>query len=275
MDPPEDETGPRSEENSALEGLGASSMSSMNLGEALTFLGRLGGPAASLLNGYVCVGGSLSYNGRVLIAGVGFELVWDLWNEQYSAFYFPIGGASLTKKLTASASIYAGVGWGFGNSFPVFRNVHAAWSGRFNSISSSVPIPGLNWGILGLSAGLTFFASPDFSIRGGAITCTLGADLAVLASATGALPLNLAGTSALYSPWDALTRLHAFNHPIHTLNGHAIVGLEAGVVGVANHMLRCLGSNQLLLSLGMYATAVSVVKSRAHGELRDAIQLMA
>lgn len=246
-------------------------MRDMNLGEALTFLGNLNGPALTVLNGYICCGGTVTYNGRTAVAGMGFELVWDIWNEQFSAFYFPIGGLSLAKKLSGTASLYLGVGWAFGDSFPVFPNVHQAWSGRFNSVSASAPIPGFNWGAIGLSAGLSFFASPDFSIRGGAITVSLAGGIPI--PVAGELPLGLTGATSVYYPWEAATQALRMGNPAHTLAGKSIIGLERGVLGVALHMTACGISTSPLL--GAYATAVSLVKTRAHGQLREATQMMA
>lgn len=229
--------------------------------QAQNVLNEIAGNLSEPHRSYICFGGQATYNGRVLSGGIGCDLVWDLWNEQFSAFYFPVGSMSLSKTIGVGVTAYVAIGFGR------FDNVHAAWSGQFNSVSASVAVPGLNWKLLGISVGGSGFASPDFSMTGGAATVTAAISIPIAVS--GAMPANLSIGTGMWYPFNQLTEILGFGYPMRDVGGNKIVGLEAGVTGVATHMFRVMPSfGQLYAGLATFATAVSVYKSaKARGWL--------
>ena len=87
----------------------------------------------------------------MLKLGYGIELVWDVWNEQFSAFTYPL-------KATAYPTLALGVGICAGAGFGMHDHVHKAWSGQFTvwegSIESSV------WKFLSLEGGSVISTAP-------------------------------------------------------------------------------------------------------------------
>jgi hypothetical protein len=226
----------------------------MDFVEALTIIDEVAGNIAEPHRSYICFGGHVSLNGTVPILSGGVDLVWDLWNEQFSAFYYTSKALALSTLLGGSVSAY--LAFGFGR----FPNVHAAWSGEFNSAAASVAVPGLKWGKIGVSAGVSGFASPDFAMVGGAANVMVEGSLCIKLSDV--LPGSISVATGDWSPWNQLTELMSFGFPIRNVNGNKIIGLEAGVTGVARHMAFCIPLLSVMYpALATYATAVSISKS--------------
>ena len=143
-------------------------------------------PLRGLQHPYFFIGGQLQA-GAVVAGQVGFDVVWDMWNQQASTFVY-IGGG-IGNILGGSVSAYAG--YGFGNKAGVID----AWSGTFVSVAASVTIP-----LTDIGAGLSGFASPDGSVIGASGSLSAGINLFNPG-------VEVAATAGVWTPWSAGTRL--------------------------------------------------------------------
>jgi hypothetical protein len=235
----------------------------MNVQQAARLVESVAGSVDHALRAYICVGGSVARSGRLMAqVNVGVDLVWDLWNEQFSAFGYTGSGLTLSSSYGASASTYAALAFGR------FDNVHQAWSGRFDSIGVSAAIPGLRWGRLGFSAGLAGFTSPGGTLRGVATSLTLSRGIPLPIP----VPADLTVATGLWTPFDPLTRALSRGRPLHQYTSpgrrgpSVIVGLERGILGVSSHMGAIVpDAGGVFANLRAYAIAVSVLKSSTHG----------
>jgi hypothetical protein len=123
--------------------------------------------------------------GGLMVGQVGFDVVWDLWNQQAAVFGY--GAAGIGSLVGAEGAAY--VGFGFGSKTGVID----AWSGVFESGSLSHGIP-----VLRLAAGATGFRSSDRTVSGGAVSASMG---------TNVIPALTSGsvTSGYWIAWDAGT----------------------------------------------------------------------
>lgn len=216
------------------------------------------GVVQTLLEGYIVVGGSVT--GQMGMSGVGggVDFVWDLWNEQFSAFVYP----SIERSLDIAVGVSAGVQIGFGTGR--FPDVHAAWSGPFIGAQASISIQA--WRILQLTGHIEGFSSPDGAMVGAIMGVNAGASVpdAVYKLVKFPLDANVKATAGLWTPNDRLT-LSATpanrRRDIVRKGGHSYLDLSDGELEVARHMVSVMGPTPLSVGLGLYATAVSMTKS--------------
>lgn len=131
------------------------------LSDAKTKMCEFLAPFAGMQHPYFFMGGNATAAAGAG-AQAGFDVVFDLWNQQAAVFtYKGVGLASL-----AGAEVSAYQGYGFGNK----PNVIDAWSGRFCNATAGVGVSAEVIGIpVGAGVGGSLFASPDQSIVGGAV----------------------------------------------------------------------------------------------------------
>ena len=240
---------------------------------------------SKLLDGYVCIGGT--FNGQLNMSTVsprgsfGVDLVWDLWNEQFSAYWYTEGAitdSTPNGRIELGASAYTGLG--FGRK----ENVHEAWSGGFESAEVSI---GREFaGLISVSGTLQAFRSTGSFGMVGALIGVSGSVLIptnTRSALRGMRPQGLSASAALASgcwrPHEQLTQvLRSPGRP-----GSAAVAIDCagrgsrsyplielsdtsgGVYGVARHMTRVMGAgNPLIAGYGGYATAVALAKRQIY-----------
>ena len=189
--------------------------------------------------------------------GGGVDFVWDLWNEQFSAFIYPSVERSFDVGIGASAGVQVGFGTGR------FDNVHDAWSGIFIGSNASITLSA--WRIIQISGHIEGFTSPNGSMVGAVMGATVGASVPDAVHKLVRFPLNanVRVTAGTWTPNDALTRLAAGDRRGGLVRNGAYeyLDLSDGVTQVARHMLSMMGPGPLAIGLGAYATAVSMTKS--------------
>lgn len=222
---------------------------------------RFNGVVGSLMNGYIVIGGTLGGQTGPLGRGFGADFVWDLWNEQFAVFKYPTASVNSNRLAGAGASIYVGFGTGR------FNSVISAWSGTFYSNQYSLDVSA--WKLLGISAQIQGFTSPDGSMIGG--LAGIGGSASVPGSLRQLLKLPV-GVSAnvgggVWSTFDGATKAASRGRPLGRQNGGVFVNLRnGGVLGVSSHILSVLGPNPLTLGLAGYAAGVSMVKYGQSGQ---------
>lgn len=211
------------------------------------------------MQGYICVGGTATAQSGTARGGGGVDLIWDLWNEQFSAFYYVEAAAGLPQ-YAVGANVYTGFGFG------MCDDVHDAWSGTF--LSAEVGFEISAWRFAQLSANVQAFRNPSGSFVGGLVGA--GASLSLPASVTGLmrLPLGLSAAASVgeWYAYDQLTRrLHSSRISgarVRRGSGGMLIDLSPGMFGVASHLEHVLGlTNPLLPTYALYAIGVSFVKS--------------
>ncbi len=213
------------------------------------------GVVKQLLEGYVVIGGTVAGTAGAYRGSGGIDLVWDLWNEQFSAFTYP--EHALTSGSLAGATGGVHIGFGFGR----FDSLHSAWSGEFYGVEYSVDIRA--WSILSISGSVQGFASPDGSMKGGLVG--IGGTAKVPGSVTQLLKLPLGGSvtagGGVWTPHDPTTRRLAGRRSSDLVRGrYSYLNLEEGELGVGSHMLQVMGMSPLSLALAGYAVAVAMAK---------------
>lgn len=227
-------------------------------------LGRIGrqlcdaaftGAVQHLLDGYIVIGGTVAGQAGLAPIGGGIDLVWDLWNEQFSAFTYPSLGLSSDVAASVGGAVHVGFGTGR------FDGVHSAWSGTFHSVEYSLSVD--IWRVVSLSGQIQGFTSPDGTMVGGLVGG--GASASVPDSLSKMIKFPLGGTAVAatgeWTPYDQLTALMAGNRRGDLVQGrYAYLNLEEGELGVATHMVSVMGVTPLSLALGAYAIAVAMAK---------------
>lgn len=240
-----------------------------------------------LLDGYVCVGGSFSgqVNTHAAARGsVGVDFVWDLWNEQFSTYWYTEGGAQVSttpgsgSRIELGASAYTGLGFCRAN------HIHAAWSGGFQTVEASI---GREFGgLVSVSGTLQAFrGSGSFDMVGvlvgvsGAVTIPTNTRALLRGFRPRGLTASAAYTEGCWTPFDQLTtglqrpgrrRSQSVTIPCAGpgARNYALIDLtdtSSGVFGVAAHMARIMGyANPLIAGYGGYATSVSLAKRQIH-----------
>lgn len=240
-----------------------------------------------LLDGYVCVGGSFSgqLNTHAAPRGsLGVDFVWDLWNEQFSTYWYTESGAQVStsggseSRIELGASAYTGLG------FCRADHVHAAWSGGFQTVEASI---GREFGgLITVSGTLQAFRGTGSWDMVGALVGVSGAVTIPTNTRTllrGLRPRGLAASAAYtegcWTPYDELTQmLHSPGRrraqPVAIAcagtgtRNYALIDLSdtsKGVFGVAAHMARIMGpANPLIAGYGGYATSVALAKRQIH-----------
>lgn len=213
----------------------------------------------TLLEGYIVVGGTVSGQMGMSAAGGGVDFVWDLWNEQFSAFVYPSVERSFDIGIGASAGVQVGFGTGR------CKDVHDAWSGIFIGTNASITLSA--WRIIQISGHIEGFSTPNGSVVGAVMGATVGASVPDAVHKLVKFPLdaNVRVTAGVWTPNDALTRLATPPDRRRDLvknprGGHLYLDLSDGVTQVARHMSSMLPP-PLALGLGAYASAVSMTKS--------------
>lgn len=221
-----------------------------------------------MLQGYICVGataaGQIFENRR----GGGIDLVWDLWNEQFSVLTYPedaIAWPSVGAGLTAYA------GFGFGKH----DDVHQAWSGQFNSAEASIGID--VWKLVSIQGQVSYFESPKRTTVGGLAGVTASVSVPEI-SKIFRLPLDasLAVTEGHWTPFDAATRMYFLpiirGSRLRRLSPVEVAGrppksyfgvdlAPANVWAVPLHLAAVLGPlNPLVPGFALYASTVALVK---------------
>ena len=238
-----------------------------------------------LLDGYVCVGGSFSGQLNTAVAprgSLGVDFVWDLWNEQFSTYWYTERGTQIStsglgtgSRIELGASAYTGLG------FCRAGSVHEAWSGGFETAEASI---GREFGsLISVSGTLQAFRSTGSFDMVGALVGVSGA--VTIPSHTrqflrGLRPRGLAASAAITSgcwrPYEELTtalqrpgRRGAASVAIQCAEAgprsYALIDLSdtsGGVFSTAAHMARVIGP--LALPYGGYATSVSLAKRQIH-----------
>lgn len=212
----------------------------------------------TLLEGYIVVGGVVSGQMGMSAAGGGVDFVWDLWNEQFSAFVYP----SVERAFDVGIGAAAGVQVGFGTGR--CKDVHDAWSGIFIGTNASITLSA--WRIIQITGHIEGFTTPTGSVVGAVMGATVGASVPDAVHKLVKFPLdaNVRVTAGKWTPNDTLTRLATPSDRRGDLvrNGpHLYLDLSDGVTQVARHMVSVMGPNPLSLGLGAYASAVSMTKS--------------
>ena len=210
----------------------------------------------TLLEGYIVVGGVASGQMGLSAVGGGVDFVWDLWNEQFSAFVYPSVERSFDVGIGASAGVQVGFGTGR------CKDVHDAWSGIFIGTNASITLSA--WRILQISGHIEGFTTPTGSIVGAVMGATVGASVPDAVHKLIKFPLdaNVRVTAGNWTPADALTRRATRGYGKIVQNGaHVYLDLSDGVTQVAGHMVKVMGPTPLAIGLGAYATAVSMTKS--------------
>ncbi len=225
----------------------------------------------ALTEGYVVVGSSATGQLGSAVAGGGMDLVWDLWNEQFAVYVYPQGGLSYFN-ISAGAQVYTG--FGFGNGGQPHPHIHSAWSGWFRGASASFGVDVFK--LLSLEASVSYFESPDRSTVGGLVGAGASVSVPRIRDVL-RLPLraSAAGVEAGYwTPLDAATRMffnarinrsHVIMKPAADGRPHAVVNLEPGRWGVAEHMFHVLGATPLTPGFMFLASAVSIFKEYMEG----------
>ena len=130
----------------------------MKVIEALRLINRMYDLDDRVLNGYVAFGAVAAGTVGVTNFSGGIDLVWDVWNEQFSVFGYGKAGA------TFPSAVGVGSGFALGLGFGRQPNVHAAWSGRFYEVGFSAGFKILK--ALDLSVSAAAFTSPGFGVVG-------------------------------------------------------------------------------------------------------------
>ncbi len=219
--------------------------------------GAFSGVIENLLEGYVVIGGTGAGQAGMYRQAHGIDFVWDLWNEQFSAFTYPEHGLGSTSLVGASAGVHVGFGTGR------FDGVHDAWSGEFRSVEYSVDIRAFR--LLQVSGQAQGFTSPDGKMVGGLIGVGGSASVPNSVSALLKLPLGGSATAAggFWTPHDDLTRrLTPSNRKGDLVRGgrYTYLNLEEGELGVASHMIHLMGPSPFSLALASLAVAVAMAK---------------
>lgn len=216
---------------------------------------------------YFFVGGTLHAAGVVGVAG-GVDAVWDLYNQQAAAF------THSDRLLESGVSVGAtgSVGLGFG----VKANVFDAWSGAFESVGAEASLPILSW----FSGGLTYFQSPDHTIRGMNATTSIGMSLL-------ATPVVVTASRGMWVPFDAGTermKWSVLGYPKVTVehgqvNGHtyeylqyhprfghslkdAAVGLGTGILRkTGTHDPKAVAAAELGVAIGLLRDAKKAISA--------------
>lgn len=226
----------------------------------------------SLLEGYIVIGGTATGQAGMLAAQAGIDFVWDLWNEQFSAFTYPTTGINSQSLLGAAAAAHVGFGTGR------FDNIHDAWSGEFRSVEVGFQLNA--WRVLGINGAVQYFQSPDGSMKGA--LASLGGSATIPNSVTQLfrLPANASITAGtgFWTPSDPLTESLApvsRTAQLRRTDKGRYWEMEVGVVGVGAHILQVLGHSTGSLVLAGYATAVALAKDHAESRgIRDRAQAL-
>ncbi|MCA9587399.1 MAG: hypothetical protein KC657_18860 [Myxococcales bacterium] len=160
------------------------------LRDAKTKMCEVLAPFAGMQHPYFFYGGNVT-GAAGGAAQAGFDVVFDIWNQQAAVFTYK--GVGLASLAGGEASAY--MGYGFGNKSSVLD----AWTGRFCTAGASVGIgKGALFGIpLGAGVGGSLFTTPDQSVAGGAVS--------VSGTAGYAPPLEAAVFAGDWSAYDAGT----------------------------------------------------------------------
>jgi len=213
-----------------------------------------------LLEGYVVIGGTAAGQGGAYKQSGGVDFVWDLWNEQFSAFTYPEHLLSSDSLAGAAAGVH--FGFGFGR----FDGVHSAWSGTFYGTEYTVNFKA--WNVLSVSGSVQGFSSPDGTMVGGLVG--IGGSASVPNSVTKLLKLPLGGSitagGGVWTPHDRLTSQltpASRSRDLESSGRHRYLDLSEGELGVGSHMLHVMGITPLSLSVASYAVAVAMAKRHA------------
>lgn len=225
------------------------------------------GVIENLLDGYVVIGGTIAGQLGLGRTGGGMDLVWDLWNEQFSAFTYPEYGLSTDSAAGAAGAVHVGFGTGR------FNGVHPAWSGTFYGVDYSLSLDA--WRVLSISGSVQGFRSPDGAMVGGLVS--VGGSASVPDSLTKLIKFPLGGsvtaTGGEWTPDDTTTRALTPSNRRRDLvsaGRHTYLNLEEGELGVALHMIHVMGPTPLALGLAAYALAVAMVKRQMEDKgIRD------
>lgn len=213
-----------------------------------------------LLQGYICIGGSVGAQlGPYKKGLVDYDLVWDLWNEQFSAFYYTHDAVS----TETAAGLYGDVNLGFG--FGQFPSVHEAWSGAFHDVEYEASVS--FWKLFHVGGSVQGFSNPDRSMVGGKIALAASAGVPTAVKHLLKLPLHGSVTvgTGKWKPSDPMTRKlsGARSSDLKPGRGGLFLNLEEGEVGTAQHILQVMGATPLGLALAGVAFLVAATKRHA------------
>lgn len=221
------------------------------------------GVVQDLLEGYIVIGGTATGQVGHVAGQGGVDFVWDLWNEQFSAFTYPTGGVNTDSLIGAAAMGHVGFGTGR------FSDIHAAWSGEFRSVEVGFEIKA--WRVLGINGAVQYFQSPDGAMKGALGLLGGSASIPNSVKKIFKFPANASVTAGtgFWTPADQLTQQFTpgdRRRDLKSAGGHRYLDLEEGILGVGSHMLHVMGVSPGTLALAGYAVAVSLAK--AHGEAK-------
>lgn len=228
---------------------------------------RFKGAVGALTNGYFVFGGSVMGQHSAIGRGVGLDYVWDLWNEQFCAFVY--GGLSANSSVFAGVQASGYVGFGSGR----FDGVHSAWSGPFVSAQYSLDVS--IWRLLGISAHVQGFSSPDRRMLGGLVGATAAASVPGSLRRLLKLPVgaSISAGGGVWTPSDFATRLAARGRrPVHGRGALYLNLADGSGLGVASHMLDVMGVHPFSMGVAGYATAVALTKHRRVGQCSAALR---
>ena len=214
------------------------------------------GVIEQLLQGYLVVGGTFAGQAGLYRQSYGMDFVWDLWNEQFSAFTYPEHALSTDSLAGGAGGVHLGAGFGR------FDSVHDAWSGTF--LSSEVSIDARLFSIVRVNGMVQGFTSPDGRMVGGLVGA--GASVSIPSSVSRLVRLPLGATvtpgGGVWTPSNELTRAltPASRQADLSTGRYTYLNLEEGEFGVASHMVHVLGPTPTALLFSNYAIAVAMVK---------------
>ncbi len=218
---------------------------------------------AQLLQGYICIGWSAGAQiGPYRKGLVDYELVWDLWNEQFAGFYFT--HEAVSSELAIGAYGDVSLGFGFGR----FSNVLDARSGEFSEVEYEASLS--MWKVVNVSGAVQGFSKFDNSMFGGKVSLAASAGVPSTVEHLIKLPAHgsISYARGVWTPHDPLTKKLTSSQLSGALKtGGApkklFLDLQDGEVGTANHILNVLGTNALGMSLASYAFLVAAAKRHA------------